>query len=342
MAQRSRFFDDNAGDRIYSADAWAQVFAALMRDGVVASLGAELAVTEDAPPSMNVSVATGSAFVQGRYFEVFGSAEELTLAAADATNPRIDRIVVRVDTAGRQAILAILAGAPAAAPVAPALTQTPGGTWELPLARVAVAAGAASVVNANITDERGERAQGPDIAAILAGATGHRHEGTNGTGRKVRHADVEGVTADQHHGRSHDHAGDAANVGAMTHAGTTGKGPNDHHNENHIARHAAGGADQISSLGPITVTPQDLGNAGGKIILEGAGANADGVVDNFQGRVRLLAGQTGFEEFAVGVDEAWIRGNRVPRIGSAGGKVFFVQTGDPGGVAIEGDVWIKA
>ena len=77
------------------------------------------------------------------------------------------------------------------------------GVWEIGLASVAVAPAAASIVDANITDERGPRATGTDIenlsAELLDPATGHRHEGTAGTGRKVRHADLASLTTDDHH-----------------------------------------------------------------------------------------------------------------------------------------------
>ena len=153
MSQRSRFFDSVGGDRVYTSDAWAQVIQALMGDGVASGREDELVVTESSPQAMSVNVGLGSAFVQGRYFEVYSAAETLAIAAANPSNPRIDRVVVRLDPTARTCVLAVLTGTAAASPTAPALTQTPGGTWELPLAQVAVAALAGGITNANITSE---------------------------------------------------------------------------------------------------------------------------------------------------------------------------------------------
>jgi len=53
--------------------------------------------------------------------EVYGEAEVLPVGAADAVNPRIDRVVVRLDLTNneRRAYLAVKQGVPAAEPVAP-------------------------------------------------------------------------------------------------------------------------------------------------------------------------------------------------------------------------------
>lgn len=157
MAQRSMFFDAVvAGDRSYDAASLAALLRAVVqRDGVVYGYGGGLAVAAMDPASMNVTVATGAAFVQGRMFEVHTAGETLAIGAADPTNPRIDRIVVKLDnsSAVRSASLAVKAGTPAASPTPPAL-QRDGTVWELSLAQVYVAAGATSISAGNITDER--------------------------------------------------------------------------------------------------------------------------------------------------------------------------------------------
>ena len=154
MAQRSYFFDSVAGDRIYTSADFARVFGAIAgRDGVIYGYGDELKVTPGS--GMAVKVGTGAAFVQGRMLEVYDQAETLPIATADATNPRMDRVVVRVDlsTAQRRAYLAVKTGTPAATPVAPLLQQD-STIWEMSLAQVRVPAGATGVVAGNITDER--------------------------------------------------------------------------------------------------------------------------------------------------------------------------------------------
>lgn len=175
MAQRSRFFDSVTGDRVYGAEAWSEVINGLIGTGVVPTIGSELAVTQSNPAALSVDVGLGVAFVDGYFFEVYSAAETLALAAADPTNPRIDRIIVRRSLTNRTATLAVLAGVAAAVPAAPALTQDPAGTYEISLAQIAVAAGATSITDANITDERGTRVRAKALPAL--------HAATHATGQ---------------------------------------------------------------------------------------------------------------------------------------------------------------
>ena len=154
MAQKSYFFDSVDHDRIYTAADFARVFGAIAgRDGVIYGYGDELKVTPGS--GMAVKVGTGAAFVQGRMLEVYDQAETLPITTADATNPRIDRVVVRVDlsTAQRKAYLAVKTGTAAATPVAPLLQQD-STIWETSLAQVRVPAGATGIVVGDIADER--------------------------------------------------------------------------------------------------------------------------------------------------------------------------------------------
>lgn len=154
MTQKSYFFDSVDHDRIYTSADFARVFGAIAgRDGVIYGYGDELKVTPGS--GMAVTVGTGAAFVQGRMLEVYDQAETLPIATADATNPRIDRVVIRVDlsTAQRKAYLAVKVGTPAATPAAPLLQQD-ATIWEMSLAQVRVAAGATGIVAGDITDER--------------------------------------------------------------------------------------------------------------------------------------------------------------------------------------------
>jgi hypothetical protein len=91
--------------------------------------------------------------VRGHYYD--STAEEtLTIAAADLSNPRIDRVVLRLDPTANSIILAVITGTPAPSPSAPALTQTTGAVYELPIALVAVGTAVATIAPANVTDER--------------------------------------------------------------------------------------------------------------------------------------------------------------------------------------------
>jgi hypothetical protein len=128
--------------------------------GVVGT--ADLAVTEKSgTANMSVDVAGGRAFIagseatyQGTYFVENRGTTNLVISAADATNPRIDLIVAKVQDSGYSGAtdawsLAVVTGTPAASPSAPTAPDN-----SLVLARVAVAANATSIVNANITDYR--------------------------------------------------------------------------------------------------------------------------------------------------------------------------------------------
>ncbi|HXG72828.1 MAG TPA: hypothetical protein VNJ04_19710 [Gemmatimonadaceae bacterium] len=126
--------------------------------GVVQGVYNELAVTAPGA-SMTVSMATGAAVVRGIPYENFAAAKTITIAAADVTNPRIDTIAIEVvppgageNIEGRSAYVK-LQGAPAATPVAPALTQS-STLFQIPIADVRVDAGLTLIAANKITDRR--------------------------------------------------------------------------------------------------------------------------------------------------------------------------------------------
>jgi hypothetical protein len=75
------------------------------------------------------------------------------IAAADAVNPRIDRVVIRLDKVANTATRIVLQGVPAASPVPIAPTRT-AVTWDLLLAQVRVNVGDVVVIAGRVTDER--------------------------------------------------------------------------------------------------------------------------------------------------------------------------------------------
>lgn len=102
---------------------------------------------------MQVRVAAGEAFVRGHYYQNTTQAT-VTLTAANASLPRIDAIVLELDITLNRIILKAVAGTAAASPVAPTLTQTTSGIYQLLLGYVSVAASATSIVAGNVTDAR--------------------------------------------------------------------------------------------------------------------------------------------------------------------------------------------
>ena len=98
-----------------------------------------------------VNVAAGEAQVRGHYY-TSDAVESLALATADATNDRIDLVVLKLDPTANSIVLAVKTGTPAGSPSAPSLVQTDAGIYEQPLAEVLVPA--TSGVPTTITDRR--------------------------------------------------------------------------------------------------------------------------------------------------------------------------------------------
>lgn len=115
-------------------------------DGVVKGL----LVT--APGGMNVTVGVGGLFNLGIYDPIY-TPETVAIAASNPSNPRIDRVVSRLNRTGTFAgrtVYAVLQGTPSATPVPLALTQT-ADINEVEVCRVTVPAGATSIITGNIS-----------------------------------------------------------------------------------------------------------------------------------------------------------------------------------------------
>lgn len=133
----------------YTQENIAEMFQSFLTDGYISGLS----ITAAVPTDMTVTVALGRAHIQGYWYDS-SAANVLTIGAADASNPRIDRIVLRL-TVGtpRSIIAAVLPGTAAGSPSVPALTQN-STIWEISLAQVLVGAGVTSIATGDITDER--------------------------------------------------------------------------------------------------------------------------------------------------------------------------------------------
>jgi len=157
MAEYSSFFKSIGADRLYTADQFAEYFRSFLTDGVFNG-GTALQVSSD-EADMTVDVAIGKAWVQGYYYSNT-AIMPLTIADADISNDRIDRIVVRLDLNDdiRNVKLAIKEGIPAMNPVAPDLIRNLdlGGVlqYELSLAQIRVNMGEVTIKASQIMDER--------------------------------------------------------------------------------------------------------------------------------------------------------------------------------------------
>lgn len=147
MAQKGWPFED-----IDTSETEFSLWAKNMGEGVIDNKGLELEPFADGS-GMNAKVRTGQALVRGHYYDNT-SEVTLTIAPANLSLPRIDRVVLRLDPTANTLLLAVLTGTPNASPVAPALTQTESAVYELPIALVAVAAAAVVISSGNITDQR--------------------------------------------------------------------------------------------------------------------------------------------------------------------------------------------
>jgi hypothetical protein len=123
---------------------------------------ADMRVTTTATPSMAVLVSTGSCIVagsqtstQGNYIGFNDASTTLSIAAANPSLARIDRVCVVVQdayyggTSNNQIIFSVVTGTPASSPVAPTAPDN-----SLTLATILVAAGATVINSGAITDTR--------------------------------------------------------------------------------------------------------------------------------------------------------------------------------------------
>jgi hypothetical protein len=171
----------------------------------------DLKVSQSGTPAMSVSIAAGWAIILGDYtsnmgaYSVYNDAAVTgTITAADPTNPRIDRICLTVSDSAytgstNTVAVNVVAGTPAGSPSAPATPVN-----SISRATVAVAAGATTIVNANITDTRvrteidevvlGASASTlvPVRIQLLAGQTGNALQIVNSSGTVLNGFDSSG------------------------------------------------------------------------------------------------------------------------------------------------------
>ena len=165
----------------------------LSMQAIIATSGiintASFLVTQAASPAMAVQSAAGWGAIVGSFTTNMGvyqfyndAATQLTVTTSDPSNPRIDKVVVTVSDAyytgsSNTVAFQVIAGTPAGSPVAPA---TP--VDSLSIATIAVAAGATSITNANITDTRVSVTTNLPVGDLTEVAAGTGITVTSGTG----------------------------------------------------------------------------------------------------------------------------------------------------------------
>lgn len=131
-----------------------------VRGLAVSQRGAGANLSVDVAAGLGIVEITNTNLAHGKTYKVYvesSATANVLIAAADPTNPRKDKIILRVsvseDPDGNAAnigTIEVVQGTPAGSPSTP---STPANA--IALAVISVAAGATSVVTANITDSRG-------------------------------------------------------------------------------------------------------------------------------------------------------------------------------------------
>jgi hypothetical protein len=117
----------------------------------------DLAVTANG--TLGVQVAIGIAWMQGFYFEQSDDYYAVGLNPNTSGDPRIDLLVLSLNLITNIIEYVVLEGTPAASPVVPT-PQQDADIWQMPLAEIAVADGAVTILSGDITDVRVRSVQG--------------------------------------------------------------------------------------------------------------------------------------------------------------------------------------
>lgn len=156
MAQLGRFFDGIE----YGSQDFSEFFSNFLQTGYFSGLQI------NANNNMESTVNIGSAFVEGYEYRNT-EALRLTHDAADTTDNRIDRVVVRLDRSPQAEVpirALIRKGNPSASPVPPVLVRDLY-IYEISLAQVLIEAGKSFIEASQITDERDDiRYCGPAVS----------------------------------------------------------------------------------------------------------------------------------------------------------------------------------
>jgi hypothetical protein len=143
----------DAGTGANRTEAWWRDYARhFLTNGVLNGEQNELEAFGDST-GLQVKVRTGRIFIRSHWAKLT-SETTLAIDSNSSGNPRIDRVVARVDAANNVVELDVIKGTPAGSPVAPTVATGASDIWEVSLAQVAVANGASTISAANVTDER--------------------------------------------------------------------------------------------------------------------------------------------------------------------------------------------
>lgn len=168
MAENAYPFDSGTGSVITEND-WSNLASTWQDDGIIQGdyFGGTLVVYTNVELN-KVHLNTGAAMLKGFRYE---NTQDLIIpfATGNVTNPRIDRVVLRLDRNANTIRAVLIQGTPAVSPTLPALTNAfP--IFEMPLAQIKVIANATTVASADITYDYsvvGKRVQASAAIASL-------------------------------------------------------------------------------------------------------------------------------------------------------------------------------
>lgn len=158
MAQKSWFFDSKDGDREYGTVDLNEIYRIFFSTGIIVRGGNQ--ITDDLEVSvvestMKTQVNFGYAIIEGRVYRLDSEMEELVHDLPDALLPRIDRVVLELNTSEdyRSIRLVVVKGETAEEPSPEPLVRT-GSIYQISLAQVLVSANTSTLAVDAITDER--------------------------------------------------------------------------------------------------------------------------------------------------------------------------------------------
>lgn len=164
MSFKYGFYDAVDGDRLYSAEDFSSMYDGLITDGIYRNIGTAFKVL----PGSGFSVNVGAGRAWFNHTWNYNTADyPVELALSDLLLPRIDAIVLEIDTrvAVRENQIKSVMGTPAVNPVKPSLSNSDG-LYQHPLAYVSIAANSNEIIEANIEDCIGT-VQCPYVSAKL-------------------------------------------------------------------------------------------------------------------------------------------------------------------------------
>lgn len=151
MTEYSRFFNSVDGDNLYQASDFAEYFSTFLSDGIF-SYDGNLGLKVNKSDGLKINVATGFAFIRG-YMYKNDNPLTFTLATADNTLDRIDRVVLRFDELEREITVIVKTGISGSSPV-PSTLENTDTAKELSLAQIKINKNTITLVDSDITDER--------------------------------------------------------------------------------------------------------------------------------------------------------------------------------------------